>query len=84
MSYTLEMGFEDFIKFVFKTSKILSNIIKCRLSSSWMLRCVQVEELENSGQRQYISHRRIVFNIFCNSIYIYIYQFFKDVRVMLL
>jgi hypothetical protein len=34
----IKIGFEDFIKFVIKTSKIFSNIIKCRRSSRWMLR----------------------------------------------
>jgi len=31
------MWFEDFIKFEIKTSEILSDIIKCRWSSRWML-----------------------------------------------
>ena len=33
----IKIGFEGFLKFVIKTSKIFSNIIKCRRSYRWML-----------------------------------------------
>jgi hypothetical protein len=33
-----------------------------------MLRCTLTEELESSGQCQYISHRTIVTNVFSNNI----------------